>query len=47
MIVSFLHPEKTCKICDKNNDAFEVFFGFEDEEDSIFYELECGHTFEV
>lgn len=37
---------KVCKVCEPENETFEVFFGFEDEENARFYALECGHVFE-
>jgi len=38
---------KICRICDPNNEAFQIYFGCEDEDDALFYELECGHTIEL
>ena len=36
-----------CRICDKENETFSIFFGSEDELDAKFVLLEdCGHTFE-
>ena len=35
-----------CKICDPDNDCFQIFFGNEDAEDALFYKTECGHIFE-
>lgn len=38
---------KFCKECEPDNENFEIFFGYEDEEDAIFYPLKCGHIFEM
>lgn len=38
---------KICRICQKENEVFEIFFGEEDNENARFYELQCGHIFEV
>mgnify|MGYP002623820035 CR=1 FL=1 len=35
-----------CKICDPNNECFEIFFGHEDEEDALFYMTGCNHIIE-
>ena len=35
-----------CKICDPENECFEIFFGHEDEEDALFYMTECKHIIE-
>ena len=35
-----------CKICDPDNEYFQIFFGNENEEDALFYKTECGHVFE-
>ena len=35
-----------CKICDPQNECFEIFFGHEDEDDALFYKTECGHVIE-
>lgn len=35
-----------CKICNKDHEDFQVFFGPEDEPDSIFVKLDCGHNIE-
>ena len=35
-----------CKICDPDNECFQIFFGNEDAEDALFYKTECGHVFE-
>jgi hypothetical protein len=37
---------KVCRICDPKNEGFEIFFGDEDETDSKFVQLDCGHVFE-
>lgn len=38
---------KLCRLCQKNHEIFNIFFGEEDVEDARFYELQCGHIFEV
>jgi len=38
---------KTCKICEPENEAFQIYFGNEDYQDALFYELDCGHIIEV
>ena len=38
---------KACKECNPENQVFQVFFGTEDEPNARFYELQCGHAFEV
>jgi len=38
---------KACKVCEPNNEIFEIFFGTEDEPEARFYVLECGHVFEI
>ena len=35
-----------CKICDPNNDCFNIFFGNEDDENALFYKTGCGHIIE-
>ena len=35
-----------CKICDPQNECFEIFFGHEDDDDALFYKTECGHIIE-
>ena len=35
-----------CKICNPEDDCFQIFFGNEDAEDALFYKTECGHVFE-
>ena len=35
-----------CKICDPEDECFQIFFGNEDAEDALFYKTECGHIFE-
>ena len=35
-----------CRICDPNNECFQIFFGNEDDEDALFYKTECGHVIE-
>ena len=37
---------RVCRECDPNNECFDIFFGSEDEADSLFYQCECGHAFE-
>lgn len=37
---------KVCRICDPNNECFNIFFGTEDDPFSLFYECGCGHAFE-
>ena len=37
---------KVCRVCDPDNECFTIFFGTEDEPDSLFYECSCGHAFE-
>ena len=34
------------KICDNNHEDFQIFFGYEEEPDSIFVKLDCGHNIE-
>jgi hypothetical protein len=36
-----------CRICDPQNECFETFFGYEEDTDSLFYELSCKHIFEL
>ena len=36
-----------CRICNKDNECFEIFFGYEQDEDALFYMTKCNHTFEV
>ena len=36
-----------CKICEPNNENFDIFFGHEDDEDAIFYRTKCRHCIEV
>jgi len=36
-----------CRICDPKNEAFDIFFGSEEEPDARFIQLECKHIFEV
>jgi len=38
---------KVCKICDPENEAFQIYFGNENDDDALFYELDCGHIIEV
>ena len=39
---------KLCRVCDKTNASFEIFFGDEKEENSRFVTLpDCGHIFEL
>jgi len=38
-------PE-VCKICDPENDIFNIQFGHEDEKNALFIKLDCGHIFE-
>ena len=38
---------KLCRICNKEDDNFNIFFGYEDSENAIFYSLSCGHIFEI
>ena len=33
-----------CKICEPKNECFEIFFGHEDDEDALFYMIECKHV---
>ena len=35
-----------CKICDKDHEDFQIFFGTEDEPDAIFVKLDCVHNIE-
>ena len=35
-----------CKICEPNNECFQIFFGNEDDDDALFYKTDCGHVFE-
>ena len=35
-----------CKICQPENECFQIFFGYEEDEDALFYETECGHIIE-
>ena len=35
-----------CKICDPDNECFQIFFGYEEDEDALFYKTECGHVIE-
>ena len=35
-----------CRQCNPNNECFEIFFGFEKDDDSLFYKTKCNHTFE-
>ena len=36
-----------CRECNKDNECFEIFFGYEQDEDALFYMTKCNHTFEV
>ncbi len=36
-----------CKVCKKDNEAFQILFGNEDDEKALFYQLQCKHIFEV
>ena len=35
-----------CKICEPDNECFQIFFGYEEDEDALFYKTECGHVIE-
>ena len=35
-----------CKKCNPNDETFTIFFGNENDDDSLFYETACGHIFE-
>lgn len=35
-----------CKICNPNDEKFTIFLGHENDDDSLFYEIKCGHIFE-
>ena len=35
-----------CKICDPENENFNIFFGREDNDDALFYKTKCGHCIE-
>ncbi|CDW86632.1 UNKNOWN [Stylonychia lemnae] len=35
-----------CRQCNPNHETFEIFFGPEDDEQSRFVEIDCGHIFE-
>ena len=35
-----------CKICQPQNECFQIFFGYEEDEDALFYETECEHIIE-
>ena len=36
-----------CRICDPDHETFQILFGNEEEPDSRFVELDCGHAFEM
>jgi len=38
---------KICRICDPKNEAFEIFFGNEDDENALFFKLDCEHVIEL
>ncbi|CDW90094.1 UNKNOWN [Stylonychia lemnae] len=37
---------QVCRICNKDDETFTIFFGLEDEPDSRFVQIDCGHIFE-
>ena len=36
-----------CRVCDTQHECFTVFFGYEDDINSLFYQCKCTHIFEV